>query len=124
MADLEAIVLIAGEVRAVEVKRDFVDKQSGEVTPANGKRTLSVLTYGGFVSVSVPGALADVEFTEGQVILAKAKVLPWTMAGRPKGDGTSWPEKHGTAFIYEGPITADELDALNKAGAIQHPVKA
>jgi len=123
MADVEAIVLIAGEVRQVEKKRDFTDTVTGEVKLGKG-RTADVLTYGGFVKLSIPAAFDSIELEQGDVLLVKAKVLPWVIAGGPKGDGTKWPDKHGTAFIFDGPLSAEELSAvMQTAKPLDAPAK-
>lgn len=106
MADVNPVVIVAGEVRQVVQKRDFVDTVTAEVTPKSG-RTVSVLTYGGFLKLSVPQKFDDVPFEEGQIILVKADVLPWTM---PKRDGSG--TLHGTAFIYTAPLLGEELEAV------------
>lgn len=110
--DVSPVVIVAGEVRQVVHKRDFVDTTSGEVTPKSG-RTVSVLTYGGFLKVSVPKKFDEVAFEEGQIILIKCDVLPWSM---PKRDGGTL---HGTAFIYTGELSGEELDAvMGSAGLV------
>lgn len=106
MADVNPVVIVAGEVRQIVQKRDFVDTETGQITPKSG-RTVSVLTYGGFLKLSVPKAFDELIFEEGQVICVKADVLPWSM---PRRDGSG--SLHGTAFVYTSPLTADELDAV------------
>lgn len=112
MADVDAIVLVAGEVRHVEKKRDFTDRESGEVRLGQGRKA-KVLTFGGFIDLSIPAEADSWPVEEGEVILVQARVVPWRIAAKltPNGE-VRQAEKTGTAFVYVERVTAAQLDSL------------
>lgn len=119
MADVEPILFVPGEVRKVEKKRDYTDRTTGEVRVGKGRR-VEVLTFGGFLTVSLGDAFDEVEVHEGDVILWRVKALPWTIQREERG----LPPLQGTAYVYDGVVTDEELDALGAAGAVAKSAKA
>lgn len=107
MADVDAVVLVAGEVRQVEAKRDFTDRATGEVREGRGRKA-KVLTYGGFIDLSIPAEHDGWAVEAGNVILVQARVIPWQIAPSVPGGQV----KSGTAFVYSGEVTDKQLDAL------------
>ncbi len=80
------MIRVTGEVRGIRPKT-FTEQESGEVIDKG--RTLTVLTdRGGFLSVTVPKAKADLVFETGERVDLDVEVFVWDMAGR-----------QGTAFI-------------------------
>lgn len=123
MAEVEPVLFVPGEVRKIEKKRDFTDKVTGEFRPGKGRK-VEVLTYGGFLTVSVGEAFDEYPIHEGDVVLWKVRALPWKMARPARGDEPARPDLVGTAYLLDGPVMQSELDALAKAGALHQPVKA
>jgi hypothetical protein len=111
MADVNATVAIGGELRLVQARRDYVDRASGEVSPRKGRKA-KVLTSGGFIDLSIPEKFDGVAFEEGSVLFVWADVVPWTIT-------TERGPRSGTAFVYTGPVTQQDVSLV-----ISAPVKA
>jgi hypothetical protein len=111
MADVNASVAIGGELRLVQEKRDFVNKNSGEVRAGKGRKA-KILTMGGFIELSIPDKFDEEHFAEGEVVFVWADVVPWTIV-------TDRGPKSGTAYVYTKPVTAEDVRLFLSA-----PVKA
>jgi hypothetical protein len=106
MADVNPVLFVPGEIRKITEKRDFTDKVTGEFRPGRG-RHVEILTYGGFLTVSVGADHDGLVLADGDVILWKVDAMPWFIRGE-----NGRPDKQGTAYVYTGPVTDEDLKTL------------